>query len=746
LAGALALCLSGVFSLSAQTLESLCREYRAHPTPARHGAILSYAAARPKDPNGALALFALGAIEVELGTARHPDAVQHLKAARSRLPNLADYVAYKLAEAETGLNQFAAVSGDLFPVWNNAVASPVAAKAALLAANASRETGHSASAVEVLRRFYSQLPQPEGDLSLAMSYEEANDRASAVVYCQRVYYQHPASPQAGTAGASLGWLKTALGAAFPPPTAAMMLDRAEKLMAAGLCAKARSEYQTLIFHLAGGDQDLARVGIGAADYAAHKIAAAAGYLKSLEVRAPEADAERLYYLVECARRMSSDGEMNSYITQLGRQYPASGWRLKALIAAGNHYAMSNQASDYLPLFRAGYETFPSDPQAGYCHWKVAWYAYLNRRSEAGDLLREHLSRFPSSSYAAAALYFLGRLAEGVQDSAAAKAYYERTVRNFPGYYYCDLAEERLRDPALAGALSSPLVREFLDGITLRKPTAAASFAPSSVTSLRLERARLLGSAALDDLAELELRYGAANSDQPHIFGLELAQMTARRGAPDRAIRMIKTLVPDYFATPFDAAPRQFWELAFPLPFRSSLVRYSQERKLDPYLVAGLIRQESEFNPKAVSPAKAYGLTQILPSTGRQLSRKLGVRRFRTTTLLQPDTNMQFGTYYLKTILDEHSGKVAPTLASYNAGGARVASWLNWADFREPAEFIETIPISETRNYVQLVLRNASLYRRIYGPEPPPAGPPDAGATKKAAKAAPGGKVARHASP
>src|SRR5258706_13178559 len=108
--------------------------------------------------------------------------------------------------------------------------------------------------------------------------------------------------------------------------------------------------------------------------------------------------------------------------------------------------------------------------------------------------------------------------------------------------------------------------------------------------------------------------------------------------------------------------------------------------------------------------------QLLPSSGREWARKSGVKTFRTSLLFQPATNLQLGTRYLRSMLDQWGGKWEETLASYNAGKSRVIEWLKWGDFQEPAEFVETIPFTETRDYVQAVLRNAAAYRRIYGPK------------------------------
>ena len=104
------------------------------------------------------------------------------------------------------------------------------------------------------------------------------------------------------------------------------------------------------------------------------------------------------------------------------------------------------------------------------------------------------------------------------------------------------------------------------------------------------------------------------------------ELAASADAPYQAMRIMKSNSPEYLNLPVTAAPRKYWELLFPLPYRADLLRTAQERALDPYLLAGLIRQESEFNPQAVSRAKAYGLTQIRPATGRQFARKSGVSK------------------------------------------------------------------------------------------------------------------------
>jgi soluble lytic murein transglycosylase len=154
-------------------------------------------------------------------------------------------------------------------------------------------------------------------------------------------------------------------------------------------------------------------------------------------------------------------------------------------------------------------------------------------------------------------------------------------------------------------------------------------------------------------------------------------------------------------------------LAFPLPYRAAIEQYSKQQGLDPFLVAALIRQESEFNTHSISPARAFGLMQVLPSTGKGLARHFGIRRFSSADLLTADRNVQFGTYFFKTLMDNNGGEAEIALAAYNAGPSRSALWRTWGPFHEPAEFTEIVPFHETRGYIQIVLRNADVYRRLY---------------------------------
>jgi soluble lytic murein transglycosylase len=693
-----------------QDLASLVKVYRETPSVARRAQIERLASLHPKDQDGALAQLALGVTSFEQKD--YDRAARYLKAAQPRLPKIEDYAIYYLAWSRLQAKEEAGIPKQLDKLRMLPIASPLAARATVLAAKALVDLQNPAEAVRILREGYDGLPQPDADLTLATAYEAASDPANAAAYYQRVYFGYPDTDAAVRAAAAIVLLKSAMGATYPPPTPEQILKRGDRWLAAREYKQARQEFASMVADLGGLERDQARVRIGAADYLRGETPAAFRYLQSLNVGRSEADAERLYYLAECQRRMNDHDDMLVTVKRMSQEYRPSPWRLKALVSAANSYLVENRPDVYEPLYKAAYQDFPNDTTAAPSHWKVAWSDYIRRRPEAGEKLREQIEQYPAGPMNGAAMYFLGRLNERDKDFGAARAYYAKIVSLFPNFYYATLALERLADPKLVAAEPSAKVAQVLNGIAFPERRVSAGRDLSSATQLRIERARLLAAAGLSDLADSELRFGARNDGQPHLLAMELA-----RTAPSAhlGLRYMKSFAPDYLATPFDQMPRRFWELLFPVPYQKDLVSNAKLQNLDACIVAALIRQESEFNPGAISRKNAYGLTQIMPATGRQLARRNGIRRFRTSMLFQPATNLQLGQRYLRSMLDQWGGKWEETLASYNAGKTRVDEWLGWNySFQEPAEFVETIPFTETREYVQAVLRNAAIYRRLYG--------------------------------
>ncbi|MDQ6741259.1 MAG: tetratricopeptide repeat protein, partial [Actinomycetota bacterium] len=460
-----------------------------------------------------------------------------LHSARQRLPQLADYTQWFSASAAFASQDFEAAARHAEAVLKHRPKSPLIAQAAFLAAKAYIAANHPEKAVAVLGRAREDLPQPEGDLELAGAFEAARDRTNALACYRRIWLEYPASSQAMLSEPRL--------AGAPPAASSALLVRATKLMEARAFDQARRDFTALAASSAGLEHDFALVRTGAVDQRANRNAAALSYLQALTISNPEADAERLYYILAAARRLNRLDDIQTALAQLTRSYPRSEWRLRALAAAGDEYFVLNQPADFEPLYTACFEQFPTSTQAAYCHWRVAFSGYLLRRENTAEMMRSHLRRYPESANASAAMYFLGRMAERESQWAEARAWYDQVESWFPNYYYGFLARARRAQTEVAKASPSKTAAELLEGSRFPTRVLRASFEPLPSAESSFERARLLRSAALDEFAEMELKYEAKSSEQPEAFGLELARMAAARSAPDRAIRYLKRYAPGY---------------------------------------------------------------------------------------------------------------------------------------------------------------------------------------------------------
>jgi soluble lytic murein transglycosylase len=185
-----------------------------------------------------------------------------------------------------------------------------------------------------------------------------------------------------------------------------------------------------------------------------------------------------------------------------------------------------------------------------------------------------------------------------------------------------------------------------------------------------------------------------------------------RGDNTSALLALAKSYPDYSQMKPEEMSREEWDIFYPLHSWDLIKRWAQARNLDPYTVAGLIRQESVFNPRASSHANAYGLMQLIMPTARAMARKYGTASVNSVEdLFNPALNIELGTAYMRDQLDKY-GRIEYLAVAYNAGPGRVVSWRQTLPL-EMDEFVEAIPFRETKGYVQGVVRNSAQYRRLY---------------------------------
>jgi soluble lytic murein transglycosylase len=368
--------------------------------------------------------------------------------------------------------------------------------------------------------------------------------------------------------------------------------------------------------------------------------------------------------------------------EVTRRFPTSAQAPEAFYAIARIQQEEGQHARALATYEELARRYPRATVSDDARWRAAWVRYLAGQYAAAERAFGTLARSPSFNLRVAAEYWRGRTLERLGNDHAARARYESVAEE--DSYYADLAETRLgREPAAVGDPVAPTPPPF----------------PAALAGLHAERARALQTLGLLRLARREVD-AARDAGAPADLVLEAYQSIGARGP---AIRLARA-----------AAPDQVTETLYPLAYWDLVLPAARSRGLDPLLVTALMRQESLFDPEAVSPANAHGLMQLLPSTARRVAGSLGTPPpANTQALHHPSLNVELGTALLASLLEQYGGSRVKALAAYNAGEDAVAKWERRYGGRDVDEFVELISYRETRDYVKAVLSNYRRYKRLY---------------------------------
>ena len=690
-------------AIAEKQLEKLSRALKRDDSARAYAQLSAFAERKSSGLLAKRAALALGYFDYTKG--RYADAAKWLERAKGD-PLLADYSLYWSAEnfLAMGKNQDALAGlQEFLKLYPDSVMTDQALQslgAAALAAN------QPASAIAALDAYAHTAERPSLLFLRAEAREEAGQPLGAATDYETIYMRYAASEQSREAGLKLDFLRSSLGGNFPTLPLSEREAHAAILFNAKDWADARTEYTEILPQLAGSDHERAKLRILECSVA---LGGRPDEMASLKISDADVDAERSYALAGFYRDGQQESQMTAAVEATVSKAPTSRWAAAALFLAGNYFWVQlnrDRASSYYARLE---EQFPSAPEADAAQWRVAWTAVLERQPAAAGLLEKHLERFPGSPYTPDGLYWLGRLAEETGNTPLARSCYTKLAERYPLNYFEGAAAVRLRTlGAGPGADASVLYKipaappaPKMDDVI---PAAAASWQT---------RADALRSIAFDSSAELELRAAYAATGEPRLL-LEAAQADADAGHYGAAILTVRQIYPQLDGYTFSDVRREAWQAAYALPYEASIRRWSAKAQLDPMLVAGLIHQESAFNPEAHSNKNAIGLMQLLPQTARRMAREAKVS-YSQARLFDPDYNVRLGTIYLAN-LKKQFGSVELALAAYNAGEDRVTFWTAGQAYRELPEFVDSVPFSETRQYLEIITRNAEVYRKLYEPQ------------------------------
>jgi soluble lytic murein transglycosylase len=691
--------------VASASLKPMARQLLQDRTLAAYAGVEAYARRHSKEDAGALAWLVVGYGHIL--DRDYAKAIDPLNRAKPRAGDLGDYVNFYLGTAYYQTGRLAEAVATLGGLDKSYPESLLIRDAHVAYGNALVADGRAPEAVELLENDRQPI-RADLELVLGRAYEVAGQPAKALAIFRNVYYTMPLSWEATQVEGELG--KLAGTPESQPVTFAERKTRVDLLAKGKQYNEAANEYRGLLND--AGPESRLPIQVAMADALRHsgRDKEAKKELEAIPETTLEINAQRLFNLGEIARAANDDDGFLRILEQLRQMAPTSSWLEQALLSAGNIYLLRRDYDRAIDSYRELQQRFPNGGRASYAHWKATWLSLRQgRRADAEKGFDEQIELYPSSGEVPAALYWRARLAEEDGEPGKARAYYQKVSDRFRNYYYGELAREQI---AKLKSDSDPAQYALLDRVPPIDASAKVKEDALPTDNLRVQKAQLLENGALLDFAVRELRAAAAEGNG-NWLAPETARLYADAGRYDMAIEVLKRAVPSYFAVDLPSLPRSYWEALFPKPYWVDLKRFSSSNALDPYLVAALIRQESEFNPSAVSRANAVGLMQLLPKVGKSVARQEKLKHFSGTQLFTPGVNLQLGTRYFRGMVDKF-GAFEYALAAYNAGADRVQDWLGQGKYRDPQEFVESIPFTETREYVQAILRNANVYRQLYG--------------------------------
>ncbi len=702
--------------MASATLKPMARQLLQDRTPQAYAGVETFARKHSAEDAGSLAWLAVGyARFVDRDFAKDIDS---LSRAKPHAGDMGDYVAYYLAASYLASGRTPEAAAALSAFDENFPQSILARDAHVLYAGALLTDNRPKDAIVLLEKDREPI-RYDLELILGRAYAAAGEPAKAVSVLRHLYFSLPLSAEAVSAQSELQKLNSAQG--ISPPSFGERKTRADLLAHSKKFSDAADTYRDLVRDASPADKPATQLALAEALHHSGQDREAKQLLASVQVTSPDIAAERLYDLGEMQRAANDDDGFLRTVAEIRQAAPASPWLEQALLYVGNIYLLRHDNDNAIAAYREIEQRFPSGPRAPYSHWKASWLSL--RQGRTGDAktgFEQQIALYPDSNEVPSALYWRARLAEEDGNSAMATAFYQKITDRFRNYYYGPLARERASK--LQGALpggappsttpqNDPPQYVILDRIAPLK-AAPITDAVAPEDNLRVQKARLLENGGLLDFAVRELK-AAAEEENGGWLPAELARMYMDVGRYDVAVETMKHTVPSYFALDLSALPRSYWEALFPKPYWTDLKRFSSAHALDPYLVASLIRQESEFNPNAVSNKNALGLMQLLPQVGKGVAKQEKLKHFSTQQLFTPAVNLQLGTRYFRSMVDQFGG-FEYALAAYNAGDDRVKDWQAAGKYRDIQEFVESIPFTETREYVQAIMRNANVYRQLYG--------------------------------
>ncbi len=492
-----------------------------------------------------------------------------------------------------------------------------------------------------------------------------------------------------------------LGLKQREPTSAEIFERAEKFFENGDYSSAAVNYKMILDKYKNSQfatKSLLKLGI--CYYKSGFSSSAAKLFDSAKIIFPEA----LYYQGQALLQGGNIKEAILQFSRVSEFFPDSEFAAEVQLKIADYYNKSGYEDVAEKLYSSIIQNYPKSSAAIDTYWRKGFSKYKKESfDEAYNIFSQASEVMKSSKKTASCLFWQAKCAQKMGMKEVANQLFEKVAKEYPNSYY--------------GFRSAQILNMDLPPLG-RGNFYVANFEYNLSDNIHWIKFCELFNARLYDLAFEEVQYYYSICKTPQEkekARAALATVLASMNEYQKAIRFVERNFEFDNMSKEDIDINRENQLAilYPRWYSEFIEKYASKFGVEPSLVYAIIREESRFNTYALSRAMACGLTQIMPSTGKALAKKMGIKNYSTSKLFDPELNIRMGTYYISQLLKKYNGNKHLALAAYNGGSGRVRKWKRENGLEDIDEFVEDIPFRETRGYVKKVLESYWQYKRLY---------------------------------
>ncbi len=627
---------------------------------------------------------------------------------------LADYALWLRGKSLQSAGKHAEAMNVFSAVLREHPNSLKARESKILWANSALQTGQAAQIPDLLSDLNNKN-QADALLVTAKSFDAQNNQLEAIKYYRKTYFYGAGTNEAKEAEIKLATFNIPLN----PQTAEEIVARADRFYNQKNYVEAEKSYNELMMSFANSATSQTHLRRLITFANVKKMSDAQNAFNLIQPNAKEKE-EAYYQLAMGYAKNRLWVQARTTVEEMRQKFPTGNFTPKALIDVGMAARDAKNKTDENYFLRTAVLSYPNAVNVAGAQFELAWAEHENKNfAQSSQMFIEHLARYTDkdSTNRGKAGYWAARDAERAGKINEACAIYDAVTYRYSSNWYGYLGLQRLSalrsqskcqsTPTFPSNSLVPKAAQNLKMVTVAAETSGAKELE------RIEKGDELTIVGLFDWAITELEEAKKSVNNSPKINLALAKHYRLKGSQVNAFNALKPSYPDYAQMFPEELGQAEWDIFYPLTHWNDIKYWATQRRLDKYEIAGFIRQETIFDPKAKSAANAYGMMQLLVPTARSMAKKYNASTtdIFAETLYNPQLNIELGTAYIRDQYDKF-GRVEFVAIAYNAGPGRVPQWRATLP-AEMDDFVENIPFKETKAYVQGIIRNTAQYRRLY---------------------------------